>query len=316
METNPEYYLNDDFHKPVLVQEVVKYLNVHAAGTYVDATFGGGGHTRAILEANNTATVIALDWDAVALEVRGIPLQEQFPERLQLIWTNFVYIDRQLKKLGIEKVDGILADFGTSFYQLTQRPGFSFYRDTLLDMRMSPAHQKVTAAEIVNKASQEKIKTILQEYGQEPKAALIARVIVEQRQKNPIKTTKQLAQLIERLLKWKKRGIHPATRTFQALRVYVNKELENINAFLNASLRVLKPGGRLVCISFHSLEDGIVKKFFKQSSHGPDSTIDIITPKVIIPSIQEIKENPSARSAKLRAVERKKIIANKFDKRG
>lgn len=295
----------ETFHKPVLVKEVLEYLDLKPGGTYVDVTFGGGGHTRAILETEPDCQVIGFDWDMVALERNGIPLQEEFPDRLRLIWGNFAQIDAKLKKKDVELVDGILADFGTSQYQLTQRPGFSFYSDTPLDMRMSPPHQKVTAADVLNKSSEKKLYELFKQLGEEPYSKKIAHGIVEQRAIKPFQTTKDLSLLIEKLVGWKKKGLHPATRVFQALRIYVNKELDNIYSFLPSALRMLKPGGRLVCISFHSLEDRIVKQFFKDHE-TKEPLVTILTPKVIIGSDEEIKENPSARSAKLRAVEMKK----------
>ena len=149
------------YHISVLVNEVLEYLDPKPGGIYVDATFGGGGHTRAILEHEPQCKVIAMDWDLAALEMNGEPLQEEFPERLTLIWSNFTLIDKKLQKAT--KVDGILADFGTSFYQLTERPGFSFYKDTPLDMRMSPAHQKTTASHVVNKATENELTSIFKE---------------------------------------------------------------------------------------------------------------------------------------------------------
>lgn len=293
------------FHKSVLPQEVIHYISPKDSGVYVDATLGGGGHTRAILEANATCKVIAFDWDTHALELNGVPLQEEFPGRLTLLWANFAVLDQKLKKEGIKKVDGIIADFGTSQYQLLQRPGFSFATDTLLDMRMSPAHQKVRAMDVINQADHKTLVTIFKEYGQEPRSRSIAKKIIEERSKKYIKTTKQLAEIVTSIIPGKKRGIHPATQIFQALRIYVNRELENIRAFLKNSLPLLNPGARLVCISFHSLEDRIVKEFFKEHSTGPDAPFKLLTPKVVIPTPEEIKENPSSRSAKLRAVERK-----------
>jgi 16S rRNA (cytosine1402-N4)-methyltransferase len=218
-----------------------------------------------------------------------------------LIWGNFADIVRKLKNEGIEKVDGILADFGTSQFQLLERAGFSFAVDSPLDMRMSPAHQKLTAAELVNKATPEKLIEIFSQLGQEPQARKIVRAIVEERSKKLIKTTRQLASIVERVLGKGGKRIHPATRIFQALRIFVNDELNNIISFLKGSIKVLSPEGRLVCISFHSLEDRLVKQFFKdQSSKG---VVTIITPKVVIPSAEEIQKNPSSRSAKLRAAE-------------
>lgn len=293
------------YHVSVLVDEVLTYLAPKSQGIYVDATFGGGGHTQAILESVPDCIVIAMDWDAQALEKNGSPLQEQYPDRLTLIWANFAQIDRKLKKIGIKHVDGVLADFGTSQYQLFQRPGFSFAQDTPLDMRMSPAHQKITAAQVVNQASEKELVYILQKLGEQPFARSIARAIIQARKEKPIRTTRQLAALVEKVLAGRiKKRIHPATQTFQALRMYVNNELDNIKAFLPAALRMLKPGGRLVCITFHSLEDRLVKDFFKAKSSGYDLQGRILTPKAIIPSDMEIAHNPAARSAKLRAFQR------------
>lgn len=289
------------YHKPVLVQEVLSYLNIKPHGLYVDVTFGGGGHTRAILQQEPTCKVISFDWDMIAIENNGYPLQEEFPGRLTLVWANFSQIDKQLKKIGIEHVDGILADFGTSQYQLTQRPGFSFASDTPLDMRMSPPHQKMTAAELVNKAQETTLCEIFKEYGQEPKARAVAREIVKERSIKPIKTTAQLARIIQRVIPRTFQKMHPATRVFQAIRIYINKELDNIESFLPAALRVLNPGGRLVCISFHSLEDRIVKQFFKEQEKV--DTVQIMTDKIVTATPEELAENPSSRSARLRCAE-------------
>lgn len=228
-------------------------------------------------------------------------LQEKFGDRLRLIWGNFALLYKILKKEGICHVDGILADFGPSTIQLKNKAGFSFASDTLLDMRMSPAHQKTTAQEIINTATEKKLRDIFWEFGEEPFAKHIARAIVMHRkQKN--QTTAQLAQLIE-TIKPKRLGkkIHPATKVFQALRIYINKELENISAFLASALDVLKPGGRLVCISFHSLEDRLVKRFFNQ--HERMQQLTVLTPKVVTATEVELLENPSSRSARLRAAQ-------------
>lgn len=293
------------YHKPVLVEEVLTYLNPEPGKRYLDVTFGGGGHTRAILEREPSCTVIGLDWDTIALEKNGYPLQEEFPGRLQLIWGNFSQVDRLLKKEGIEFVDGILADFGTSQYQLLERSGFSFYNDKPLDMRMSPAHQKVTAQEVVNKASENKLYEIFRDLGQDRHARKIAHVIIQERGKQSITTSGQLARLIEKIVPRGSKKTHPATQVFQALRMYVNKELENIHSFLVAGLRVLNPDGRLVCISFHSLEDGLVKNFFKEHT-TIQPLLEILTPHIIQATPEEIKNNSSSRSAKLRAVQLKK----------
>jgi len=304
------------FHKSVLVEEVLHYLSVKPCGTYLDVTFGSGGHTRAILEKEPKCSVIALDWDSVSLETYGPLLQEEFPGRLKLIWGSFSLLYKILKKEKIGLVDGILADFGTSQMQIVQRPGFSFRIDTPLDMRMSPGHQKLTAEQVLKDSSELKLSEIFWQLGQERYSRQIAHAIVRERKKKWIKTTRQLAEIVEkavpRVPRAKREKIHPATRVFQALRIYINKELDNIHAFLPASLRALRPGGRLVCISFHSLEDRIVKNFFKEKAQIGE--VDILTPKVIVPSEDEVLANPASRSAKLRAIEvvdPKKIYENR-----
>jgi 16S rRNA (cytosine1402-N4)-methyltransferase len=289
-------------HKSVLVSEVIEYLAPQDGGVYLDVTFGGGGHTRAILESNKSCSVIALDWDKKALELNGAPLEEAYPGRIQFIWGNFANLYQLLKKHKIEKIDGILADFGTSQYQLKHGAGFSFYNDTKLDMRMSPAHQKVTAEELINKSSEEKLRQIFWQLGEEKYAKQIVAAIVRRRNERPITTTKELADIVQKATPGPKGKIHPATRVFQALRMYVNHELDNIQAFLSEAIRVLSPGGRLVVISFHSLEDRLVKGFFlKAASEGGFKNL---TPRAVSGAEEEISINPSARSAKLRALEK------------
>jgi len=291
------------YHKPVLVEEVLHYLDPKPGGVYLDVTFGSGGHTRAILEKEPECQVIAMDWDSVALEKYGPPLQEMFPQRLRLVWGNFALLYKILKKENIPKVDGVLADFGTSQIQITKRPGFSFSRDTPLDMRMSPPHQKITAEKVLKDSSEEKLYEIFRQLGQERYAKRIARAIVLERKKKRIRTTTELAKIVERVVpRSKKEKIHPATRVFQALRIYVNKELRNISAFLPIAIDIIGKGGRLVCISFHSLEDRIVKNFFRE--RGLVGGVEILTPKVVTAQERELFENPSARSAKLRAAQK------------
>lgn len=292
-------------HKPVLVQEVLEYLQVEPHKTYLDVTFGAGGHTRAILESDSTTRVIAMDWDTRSIETFAPALQEEFGERFTILWGNFALMYKLLKKAGVKSVDGILADFGTSQMQIFERAGFSFSRDTPLDMRMSPPHQKNTAADILNTATPALLRTILYDYGDERFAKQIVNAIIEERGRSQIKTTKQLAQLIEKVVPGfaKKRGIHPATQTFQALRIYVNRELENITSFLPAAIQVLNPGGRLVCISFHSLEDRLVKDFMRNQELA--GTGKVVTKKVVTASDTELRINPSSRSAKLRAFEKR-----------
>jgi 16S rRNA (cytosine1402-N4)-methyltransferase len=297
-----ENTVKNTVHKSVLVSEVLRYLNPQPHKVYLDVTFGGGGHTRAILEAEPLCKVIAMDWDTTAIDTFGIPLQEEFGDRLTFIWSNFGDVYRKLKKKGIPAVDGVLADFGTSQVQIFEKEGFSFLIDTPLDMRMSTAHYKATAALIVNKATEEKLRDIFQRLGEEQHAKRIARAIVEERKKYRIKTTRQLAQLIEKIIpRTKYVKIHPATKVFQALRIYVNHELENLHSFLTTVHRVIQPGGRLVCISFHSLEDRMVKDAFRQGEI--DGIWLQLTKKVVVASDDELAQNPSSRSAKLRAVE-------------
>ncbi len=199
--------------------------------------------------------------------------------------------------MGITQVDGILADFGTSQYQIKERAGFSFATDTVLDMRMSPGHQTVWASDIVNNASEKELLTILYEYGEESHARAIVRAIIAARAIKKIKTTGQLVDIILSVVPRKPKMVHPATKTFQALRIVVNQELQNIHAFLRQVSRLIRKDGRLVCISFHSLEDRLVKQYFKDNK----DVWTILTPRVIVGSDEEIAVNPSSRSAKLRA---------------
>ena len=289
-------------HKPVLINEVLTYLDPQPGKTYLDMTFGSGGHTQAILEKEQQCNVIAFDWDEHALETFGQELKGIYGNRLRLVFGNFALLYRLLKKIDVQKVDGILADFGTSQVQIAQRPGLSIFKDTFLDMRMSPSHQKITAADILNEASEDELQEIIFRYGQERWSKRIARAIVNERQKKPIKTTGDLVAIIDVAMPTKPGPIHKATRIFQALRIVVNKELENIQAFLPAAIQVLHPHGRLVCISFHSLEDRLVKQFFKEKEQ--QGVLTILTPKVVRATQEEIMANISARSARLRAAER------------
>lgn len=289
-------------HKPVLVNQVLEYLDVKPGGIYIDATFGSGGHTRAILDSASDVRVIAFDWSEQALDTFGTTLQDEYGSRLELVWGNFAHLYKLVKKLNVENFDGILADFGTSQVQIKTQAGFSFSHDTHLDMRMSPAHQKLTAYELVNKATPDKLVDIFKNLGEEKRARSIVNAIVAERQKRPISTTKQLADLIVKVVPKGELRIHPATKVFQALRIFVNKELENIQSFLSAATSLLAPEGRLVCISFHSLEDRIVKNFFRQQELM--QTLKIVTPQVVIADEKELITNPSARSAKLRAAQK------------
>ena len=298
--TNPSF-----FHKSVLVDETLEYLNLQPGKTYVDATFGSGGHSRAILEAEPSCKVIAVDWDRQSLDTYAPLLEQEFGDRFSYIWGNFAHLYKLLKQKKVAQVDGVLADFGTSQMHIMEREGFSFMIDTPLDMRMSPAHQKTTAAHVLNYATEDDLRTIFKEYGEERMANLFARAIVAHRKDKPFKTTIELAKLIKSVAPAaaNKARIHPATRVFQALRIYVNRELDNIHAFLAGVVPLIATGGRLVCISFHSLEDRIVKQFFlEQSQRG---ALEVVTKQPVVGTDQEIRVNPSARSAKLRAAQKR-----------
>ena len=285
-------------HKSVLLEESVDLLDIKPGGIYIDATFGGGGHTKAILQKCSEINVIAIDWDKKAIETNGEILKEKFGNRLKLVWANFAKLYLVLKKEKIDKVDGILADFGTSRNQILEGIGFSFKTNTFLDMRMSPAHQRITAADVLKSTSERDLQNIFFKYGEEKKSKFVARKIIETRKINPIETTRQLAELVESVIRRKPgQRIHPATKIFQALRIFVNKELENIDSFLKSAIHHLKIGGKIVCISFHSLEDRIVKNIFAQNSE----ILEIDKKKLILPSGEEIERNKSSRSAKMRA---------------
>ena len=294
-------------HKSVLVSEVLTYLNPQPNGVYLDVTLGAGGHTRAILDAEPTCKVIGMDWDQKTLDIVAPQLEAQYGNRFEAIWGNFATLYRLQKRFQIGQVNGILADFGTSQMQIHTRDGFSFQHDTPLDMRMSGGHALNTAAQMLAQASESYLMAILRDYGEEHKARAIAQAIVAQREVKPITTTKELADLVIKVLRKKNPRMlhgptHPATKTFQALRIAVNKELENIELFLPVALNMLAPGGRLVCISFHSLEDRIVKTFFR--NHAQDQTMQLITKKAVMATPEEIARNKSSRSARLRAIEK------------
>ncbi|HCU06167.1 MAG TPA: 16S rRNA (cytosine(1402)-N(4))-methyltransferase [Holosporales bacterium] len=274
-------------HVPVLLREMLQHLSPKDGGLYVDATFGGGGYTSAILDAAN-CRVIGIDRDPDAI-ARGEKLKsEKYGERLTLIQSTFCAIDQVI----VEPVDGLVFDYGVSSFQLDEADrGFSFMRDGPLDMRMSK--NGLTAAEVVNTYSEKDLAAIIFHYGDEPFSRAIARAIVQDRVEQPFETTLQLAGLIRRIVK-RKDSIDAATKTFQALRIFVNNELIEIRDALQKSLKILKPGARLVGVTFHSLEDRLLKRFLI------DNPFQILT-KPLAPSHAEVLENPRSRSAKLRA---------------
>ena len=293
-------------HKSVLVDEVLHYLDPGHGKLYIDATFGSGGHTQALLESDSRCKVIAVDWSKNALDTYGTELKEKFGDRLTLVWGNFSLLYRYLKQLKIVYVDGILADFGTSQAQIYTEAGFSLYRDSPLDMRMSKSHVLVTAADVIKRASEKELCDIFWKFGEERHTKEIVREIIRERTKKPIETTQHLVQVIDRVRAVraaKRKKIHPATRIFQALRIYVNKELDNIVALLAITPTILNTGGRLVCISFHSLEDRLVKRFMKKQENA--GVFKILTLRPILPKSKEIEINPASRSARLRAAEKR-----------
>jgi len=288
-------------HRAVLLNETLSYLDPQPGGRFIDATFGAGGHTQALLERTApTGSVLALDLDDAALEA-GLELKRACGDRLTLVKANFRDIFPVAQEHGFADVDGILADVGVSSMLLDDpERGFSFMREGVLDMRMDRT-QSLTAAEIVNMYGEKEIANILYEFGEERRSRPIARSIVRSR---PLASTADLRRAVERVLGSPRYGrIHPATRTFQALRIVVNDELENLKLFLSSAPRCLRTGGRLAVISFHSLEDRIVKNAFR-ASPVPGRPL---TKKVVTAGDTETSSNPRARSAKLRVWEKSHV---------
>ena len=300
-------------HIPVLARRVIELLAPRDNGVYVDGTFGAGGHTRLILDAAD-CRVIGIDRDQTAIAA-GFDLVAQCGERLLLVQDRFSEIESVLRSAGVRAVDGIVLDVGVSSMQLDQAErGFSFRNDGPLDMRMGG--DGPCATDVVAAASERDLAYIIATLGEERLARLVARAIVKQREHAPITTTQDLADVVSRVVRSKLGEIHPATRTFQALRIFVNEELHELAEGLAAAERVLAPGGRLAVISFHSLEDRIVKRFLTSRSrraavsrHQPVAqsaapSFRLLTTKAVIADVEETAENPRARSAKLRAAER------------
>jgi 16S rRNA (cytosine1402-N4)-methyltransferase len=288
-------------HRAVLLDETLSYLDPQPGRRFIDATFGAGGHTRALLERiAPSGAVLALDVDDAALE-RGLELKQASGDRLTLVKANFRDIFPVAQEHGFLDVDGILADIGVSSMMLDDpERGFSFMREGTLDMRMDQS-QSLTASEIVNTYGEREIANIIYEFGEERRSRPIARSIVRSR---PLATTADLSRAVQRVLGSPRYGrIHPATRTFQALRIAVNAELESLQLFLNSAPRCLRTGGRLAVITFHSLEDRIVKNAFRASSIPGYP----LTKKVVTAGDAETSSNPRARSAKLRVWEKSHV---------
>jgi len=284
-------------HIPVLLEEVMKFLDPKPGGRFIDATLGAGGHTRAILERTAPdGRVLAIDQDELALAGARESLQS-FGSRLIMEHSNFKNIAPLAAGHGFLEVEGVLADIGISSMMVDDPSrGFSFMREGPLDMRMDRT-QDLTAADVVNTYAEKEIADILYTYGEERRSRPIARSIVRAR---PLRLTTDLTRAIERVMGGPRGRIHPATRTFQALRIFVNGELSSLESFLDSSMTVIRSGGRLVVIAFHSLEDRIVKQKFRT----PPVPGRALTKKVVVATEEEVRRNPRARSAKLRAWEK------------
>lgn len=304
-------------HIPVLLDEVLQTLQPKAGETYIDGTFGAGGYTRAILDAAD-CTVIGIDRDETAIELAS-SWKNNYAERLKLVHSNFANAKSCLEQLGIDKVDAVVLDLGVSSMQIDQEArGFSFRFDGPLDMRMDRSSGK-TAADLVNNLSEADLANVIYEYGEEKASRRVAAAIVKARLEQKITTTGELAKIVRSVVHVSpKDRIDPATRTFQALRLKVNDELGEVETILDSTLDMLKDGGRLIIVTFHSLEDRIVKNFLIKhgkpaaapsrylpaSSSNEKPAFSIMTKKPLIPTDAETSRNPRARSAKLRAAQR------------
>jgi len=288
-------------HIPVLVEEVMTFLRCEAGRTYVDATLGGGGHASEILKRSAPdGILIGMEWDEDALSEATGALRP-FGDRVRIFRENFIHLPDLMKN---EFVDGILLDLGLSSIQLEKEGrGFSFRGDGALDMRMDQRMDQ-TAADLVNLFSSEELESIIFQYGEERWAKRIARAVVQEREREPIRTVEALRKVIYRTIpkRYHSRRIDPATRTFQALRIKVNEELENLKKILDTGWKILKKEGRICVISFHSLEDRMVKEAFRRLQR--EGEMRILTKKPVTPSEEERKRNPRSRSAKLRCAER------------
>lgn len=302
-------------HTSVLLQETIENLRIKPEGIYVDGTLGGGGHALRIAERlKGTGRLIGIDQDGDAIEAAGKRL-EPYRERITLIRDNYCHMKEALQQIGIEKVDGIVLDLGVSSFQLDNvERGFSYKYDTKLDMRMD-TRQSLSAREIINDYSETDLYHMIKDYGEEQFAKNIAKHIVMARKEKPVETTGQLCEIIKAAIPAKMRaaGGHPAKRTFQAVRIACNRELEVLKDSLDQLIDLLNPGGRICIITFHSLEDRIVKSAFRKNENpctcppdfpvcvcGQVSKGKVITRKPILPSEEEVKANQRAKSAKLR----------------
>lgn len=295
-------------HIPVLVEEVMNLLRCEPHQTYIDATLGGGGHALEILKRTGPdGIVIGIDWDEDAIGEAERALMP-FGERVRIFRENFIRLPDLLEELNIPEVDGILFDLGLSSLQLEKKErGFSLKGEGPLDMRMDQRLDR-TAADLVNHLSLQELEFTLRKFGEERWAKRIAKGLVQEREKKPIETTYELRKTVHQSIprRFHSRRIDPATRTFQAFRIRVNEELENLGMVLESGWKCLKKGGRVCVLSFHSLEDRVVKETFRRLEKGGEqgSVLRVITKKPVMPSEEERKQNPRSRSAKLRCAER------------
>lgn len=297
--------LDASLHTPVMVKEVTEYLNLKPGQTIVDATVGLGGHAVEIVaRILPRGRLIGIDRDQESLSVARNRLRD-FESSCDLVYANFMDIDNVMGNLHLKKIDGILFDLGMSSFQLddSQR-GFSFQSEGPLDMRLD-RNSYISAYDLVNNLNEEEISAMLWNFGQERWHNRIARLLVQERQRHPIATTTELSDIVVKAIPYKYRHsrIHPATRTFQAIRIAVNRELETLATALTKAIELLDRSARICVISFHSLEDRIVKGTFRQ--HASKDVLNIITPKPLTPTLIEMRENPSSRSAKFRVAEKK-----------
>jgi len=290
-------------HIPVLKKEVIEYLDLKPNENFIDCTIGEGGHSLAILEKNGPeGKILGIDWNPDIIQNTKYEIRNtEYKNRLILICDNFSNLKNIVERLNFGQVTGILLDLGMSSWHLEEsKKGFSFKRNEPLDMRYNAEAQDLTAETIVNEWPETEIEKILTEYGEERFAKIIANEIIKTRKARPIKTTFELAEIIRKIVPgwYRRQKIHFATRTFQALRIAVNDELNNLKEVLPQTIDILKPGGRLIIISFHSLEDRIAKSFLKESSQK--GQFKILTKKPVRPEREEVNSNPRSRSARLR----------------
>lgn len=305
-------------HVSVLLQEVINAFSEMHLNIFVDGTIGAGGHSESILKNHSELkTLVGIDQDPIAFEIAKLRLSP-WQDKMKFVAANFAELKKHLSALGISKVDGILLDLGVSSMQFDlPEKGFSFMREGPLDMRMNPK-SPLTAAEIINTWSEQDLGRIFRDYGEEKQWRSAARTIVAARMKQPILTTRALVDVLTPIFSWKKKGINPLTLIFQGLRICVNGELDVLEKVLPQAMEALAPGGRLAIISFHSLEDRIVKNAFRFAASDKEDTsglggglfidktptVKILTKRPIVPTDEEISKNPRSRSAKLRVIEK------------